>query len=119
MIGIEEGARLIGEAGIDSLRRKATLMTELVIELADTWLAPLGFSVGSPRDAGRRGSHVSLIHPSAKAFVRALIKAGVITDYRPPDRVRIAPVPLTTRFVDVWDGMDRLRQLAPRAIDVR
>jgi len=120
MIGIEEGARLIGEAGIDRLRGKAIAMTNLVIDLADTWLAPLGFSVASPRDATRRGSHVSLAHSSAKAFVRALInEADVITDFRPPDRVRIAPVPLTTRFVDVWDGMDRLRQLAVRAAERR
>lgn len=113
MIGVAEGARLIGEAGIENLRRKAIALTELVIQLSDAWLAPHGFSVASPRDAARRGSHVSLAHPNAKAFVRALIKeADVITDFRPPNIVRIAAVPLTTRFVDVWHGMDRLRQLA-------
>lgn len=113
MIGIEQGARLIGEAGIDRLWTKGQALTELVISLADAWLAPHGFSVASPREAARRGSHVSLIHPAAKDVVRALIKeANVITDYRPTDRVRLAPTPLTTRFVDVWDAMDRLRRLA-------
>lgn len=113
MIGIEQGARLIGEAGIDRLRTKGSALTEMLIALADAWLVPLGFAVASPREAARRGCHVSLLHPTAKAVVRGLIKdANVITDYRPPDRVRLAPVPLTTRFVDVWDAMDRLRRLA-------
>lgn len=113
MIGIEHGARLIGEAGIDRLQSKGAALTTLLITLADAWLTPHGFSLASPRQATRRGSHVSLCHPTAKAFVRALIKeANVVTDYRPPDRIRLAPVPLTTRFVDVWDAMDRLRQLA-------
>jgi len=120
MIGIREGARLIGEARIDRLQEKAAALTELVIQLADGWLAPLGFAVASPRDAKRRGSHVSLAHADAKAFVRALIKeANVITDFRPPDIVRVAPVPLTTRFVDVWDGMDRLRTLATHIVGQR
>jgi kynureninase len=63
---------------------------------------------------------VSLAHPNAKAFVRALIKeSDVITDFRPPNIVRVAPVPLITRFVDVWDGMDRLRQLAMHGVEAR
>jgi kynureninase len=117
MIGIREGAKLIGEAGIDRLQRKGSALTELVIRLADEWLAPLGFGVGSPRDASRRGSHVSLTHPNAKAMVRALIReANVVTDFRPPNIVRVATVPLTTRFVDAWDGVDRLRALAVRGV---
>lgn len=119
MIGIREGARLIGEAGIGRLQRKGAILTDLVIRLADAWLADLGFSVASPRDPSRRGSHVSLTHPNAKVFVRALIRdANVITDFRPPNIVRVAPVPLTTRAVDVWDGMDRLRALAIRGVGV-
>jgi len=112
LVGIEQGARLIGEAGIDRLRTKGIALTELIIRLADAWLVPLGFAVVSPRRPERRGSHVSLRHPEAKNVVRALIReANVITDHRPPDRVRLAPAPLTTRFVDVWDAMDRLRRL--------
>lgn len=115
LVGVEHGVRLVADAGISRLRQKGIMLTELVIELADAWLEPLGFSVASPRDATRRGSHVSLRHPDAKAFVRALIKeAQVITDFRPPDLIRIAPAPLTTRFVDVWDGMNHLRRLAMR-----
>jgi kynureninase len=34
-----------------------------------------------------------------------------VPDFRPPDVIRFGPVPIYTRFVDVWDGCDRLRRL--------
>ena len=111
-VAIEPGVRGVAEAGIDRLQSKGQQLTDMVIALADHWLAPHGFSVASPRNAGRRGSHVTLRHPRAKEFVRALIKQGVTPDFRPPDMIRIGPAPLYTRFVDVWDAMRRLRDLA-------
>jgi kynureninase len=36
----------------------------------------------------------------------------VLADYRTPDRLRLGPAPIATRYVDVWDAMDRLRQIA-------
>ena len=54
---------------------------------------------------------MSLRHPNAKAFVKALIAEGITPDFRPPDMIRFGPAPLYTRFVDVWDALDRLRRL--------
>ncbi len=54
---------------------------------------------------------MSLEHPDAWRICRALADSGIICDYRVPDRLRIGPSPLYTRFVDVWDAMDRLRDL--------
>jgi len=110
-LAIEPGLKLIGEAGIVRLQDKGRQLTELMIGLADQWLAPHGFSLASPRISARRGSHISLRHPNARNIVKALIAAKVIPDYRPPDLVRLGPAPLYTRFVDVWDAMDRLRHL--------
>jgi kynureninase len=110
---VEEGARLLGEAGIGRIRQKGQQLTQYLIELADAWLAPLGFTVASPRDPERRGSHVSLHHPSADAISRALIARGVVPDYRTPDRLRLGLAPVTTRFTDVWDALDCLRQITP------
>jgi kynureninase len=67
--------------------------------------------VASPRAADRRGAHVTLKHPDAKNFVRALIAQKVTPDFRPPDMLRLGSAPLYTRFIDVWDAMDRLRRL--------
>jgi kynureninase len=114
---VEEGAAVAAEAGIGRLRAKGVALTELVIELHDAWLAPLGFGLASPRDAAVRGSHVSLAHPDGYRICQALIsRARVIPDFRPPDRIRLGPAPLTTRFVDVWDAMDRLRRVVAEGL---
>jgi kynureninase len=44
-------------------------------------------------------------------LTQALIDRGVVPDFRTPDRVRLGPAPLYTRFVDVWDALDRFRAL--------
>ena len=102
---------VIAEAGIERIRAKGQPLTDLLVRLADEWLAPYGFVLASPRDGARRGAHISLRHPNAKEFVRALIAQGITPDFRPPDMIRFGPAPLYTRFVDVWDAIDRLRQL--------
>jgi kynureninase len=111
MAALEPALRLVAEAGMDRLRHKSVLLCDLAVELADAWLAPLGFRLASPRDAGLRGGHVSLEHADAWRICRALADAGVVADYRVPDRLRLGPSPLYTRFVDVWDAVDRLRRL--------
>lgn len=112
MVAIEEGVRLLAEAGIGALRAKGALLTEYLIALADARLSPLGFAVASPRDPAARGAHVSLHHPDAWRVCQALIEdAKVIPDYRTPDRLRLGPAPITTRFTDVWDAVDRLAGL--------
>jgi kynureninase len=112
LYGAEEGVRLIAEAGIDRLRGKGQALTAYLIELADAHLAPLGFAVASPRDADRRGSHVSIRHDEAWQVCQALIERGnVLPDFRTPDRLRLGLAPLTTSFTEVWDAIDRLRGL--------
>jgi kynureninase len=110
-VAVQEGARLIAEAGIGRLRAKAVALTGLLIDLADAWLTPYGIAVASPRQAARRGAHVTLTHPEAWRISQALIRRGVIGDYRTPDRLRLGPAPLYTRFTDVWDALGILRQI--------
>ena len=86
-------------------------LTAYLIELADAWLVPLGCTVATPRDASRRGGHVSFCHPEAERLVARLAERGVITDYRTPDRFRLGLSPLTTRFTDVWDAAAAARDL--------
>ena len=111
-VAVQEGAKLLAEAGIERLREKGIALTSYVIHLADEWLTPHGFRLASPRADARRGNHVTLYHPDAWRINKALIAAGVIGDYRTPGRLRLGPVPITTRFTDVWDALDRLRRIA-------
>jgi len=107
----QAGIEVVAEAGIEAIRAKGMALTEYAIALVDAWLAPLGCSVGSPRDAGRRGAHVSIRHPDAKPLTRSLIDRGVIPDFRAPDSVRVGLSPLTTSFDDVHRGLTALRTL--------
>ncbi|MEZ0115553.1 kynureninase [Catenulispora sp. EB89] len=108
---VEAGAQVLAEVGIKPLRDKGVALTEFAIELFDAWLAPLGFTLGSPRDSAVRGNHVSVRHPEAYRICRALIEQDVIPDFRTPDRVRLGMAPATTRFVDVWDAFDAMRRI--------
>jgi kynureninase len=114
LTAVAAGLDLVVEAGIDAIRHKSIGLTEYAIALTDEWLAPLGCSVGSPRAAGRRGSHVALVHPEARTLSQQLIADGVVVDFRTPDVIRLGLSPLTTRFTDVYDGLDRVRQMLSR-----
>jgi kynureninase len=111
-VAVEEGTRLLGEAGLGRLRAKSTALTSYLIGLADEWLAPHGFALASPRADARRGGHVSFRHPEAFRISQALIREKVIGDYRTPGRLRLGPAPITTSFADVWDAVDKIRQIA-------
>jgi kynureninase len=114
---VDEGVALLEAAGIDRVRAKSVALTSLFVNLFDTRLAPLGFTLASPRDAAQRGSHVSIAHPDGYRICRALIDEGrVIPDFRAPDRIRCGLSPLTTRFVDAWDAVDRLCSLVERGV---
>jgi kynureninase len=102
------GIELAIEAGIDPIREKGKALTEYAIELLDK---SDGLSVGSPRDPDRRGAHVALVHPDARGLSQRLIDQGVIVDFRTPDVIRLGLSPLTTRFVDVYDGLERLNEI--------
>jgi kynureninase len=108
----EEGIRVSVDAGIDAIRAKGIALTEYAIALHDRWLAPLGFTLGSPREAARRGAHLSIRRSDARGLTRALIEAGVVPDFRAPDSIRLGLSPLTTSFTDVARGIATLTKLA-------
>ena len=114
LAAVEEGAKLTAEAGLAAIREKSVALTELIVSLHDEWLEPLGFELGSPRDPAARGSHVSVDHPRAWTFTRALIEAGVTPDFRGPDSIRLGVAPLYTSHVEVYDALEALRAIAAR-----
>ena len=112
LAAVDEGVSLVAEAGMERIRAKSVALTEYAIELHDALLAPLGFTVGSPRDAARRGAHVSVRRADAEELCGRLMQADVGMDFRAPDSIRIGVSPLTTRFRDVWTAVTRLAKLA-------
>ena len=110
LLGMEAALDPILEAGMDAIRRKSVLLTDYMINLSDKILAPLGFSLGTPRDPQWRGGHVSLRHPEGYRINRALIdEMNVIPDFREPDNIRFGLAPLYNSYEDVWQTVERLR----------
>jgi kynureninase len=108
----EVGIRLVAEAGIERIRAKGIALTEYAIALHDRILAPLGFELGSPRAAERRGDHVSIRRPDARRLTTAMIEAKVIPDFRAPDSIRLGTSPLTTSFAEVRAAIERIAAIA-------
>jgi kynureninase len=105
------GVDMIAEAGIDRIRAKSVALTRMTIDLADAWLAPLGFTLASPRADERRGGHLTLAHPDAQSLTRRLIERGVLLDFRPPQGIRLGMSPLSTSYEEVWTALDRMRRI--------
>ena len=100
---------------------KSIALTDLFIDLVESRCAGHDLTLVTPRDAAERGSQVSFAHATGGyAMMQALIARGVIGDFRAPDILRFGFTPLYTRFVDVWDAVDRFaagaRQPASGAI---
>jgi len=110
--GVQTAFSMIEEAGINAIAHKAATGTQMMIDLYDAWLADLGYTLLTSRDASERGGHISIGHPNAAQICVALRKfVNVIPDYRTPNAIRLAIAPLPTSYVEIWDGFERLRDL--------
>lgn len=110
--GVQVAFAMIEEASIDAIASKAAVGTQMMIDLYDEWLAPLGYTLLTSRNPKERGGHISIGHPDAARICVALRKfANVIPDFRTPDVIRLAIAPLPTSYVEVWDGFQRIRDL--------
>ena len=110
--GVQVAFEMIAEAGIDAIASKAAIGTQMMIDLFDEWLAPLGYTLLTSRNPKERGGHISIGHPDAAKICVALRKyANVIPDYRTPNAIRLAIAPLPTSYVEVWDGFQRIKDL--------
>jgi kynureninase len=113
---IEPALDITIEAGLNRLRKKSQIQTAYLIYLADQWLNPLGFTLGTPRDENQRGSHVSLRHPEGYRITRALIESPppatrVIPDFRTPDNIRLGIAPLYNSYTDIHRAIERMKEI--------
>jgi len=110
LLCIDEGFGMIEAASIKQINAKASKGTDMMIELFDQWLVPLGYELVTPRDSKLRGGHISIYHPDAAQIARGLRDdMKVIPDYRAPNSIRLAISPLATSYAEVFDGFERIR----------
>ncbi|HEY4634019.1 MAG TPA: kynureninase, partial [Candidatus Limnocylindrales bacterium] len=91
---------IFDEVGLAPLRDKSVALTGYFEALVDE-LVP-DAEILTPRDPDARGAQLSLRLPDAPRRLDALRAAGVIGDFREPDIVRLAPVPLYNTYRDAW-----------------
>ena len=109
---VQTAFEMIKEAGIAAIEAKAAIGTQMMIDLYDAWLKPLGIELNTSRNPKERGGHISLVHPDAAQICVALREiSNVIPDYRTPNSIRLAISPLPTSYSEVWDGFERMRDL--------
>ncbi|MGA8850334.1 MAG: aminotransferase class V-fold PLP-dependent enzyme [Aeromicrobium sp.] len=101
MIAVQEGARLTAEAGTEAIRTKSVALTSFALGLIEAH----GLDTVTPRDAARRGGHVTIRHPQARQVTAAATARGVLPDFREPDLIRLGLSPLSTSFVEVEAGV--------------
>jgi kynureninase len=111
LLALDAALDVFDDVDLDAVRAKSLRLGEFFIAGADTVLAGLGAEVVTPREPGRRGSHVTLRHPDALPVMAALIEAGVIGDVRPPDLLRFGFNALYTSFTDLAGALDILRDV--------
>ncbi len=107
---LEGGLSAFEGVDMQVIRRKSEALSELFIELVESFGADFGAVLASPRSAAQRGSHVSFAHQDGYALMQQLISRGIIGDFRAPNLLRFGFTPLYLRYVDVWDAAQGLRE---------
>ena len=103
LAAVKASLDIFGEVGMNALREKSLKLTGYLEFLLDRMSAGT-LSILTPRDPQERGCQLSIVvHKNGRRIFEALTQAGVVCDWREPDCIRVAPVPLYNRFADVHD----------------
>lgn len=111
LAALECGIDLMARADMAELRRKSIGLGQLFIERMDLRCAEFGFELVSPRDPALRGSQISFAHPNGYEIIQTLKERDVIGDFRAPDILRFGLTPLYLRYGDVFEAVERLRDI--------
>lgn len=108
---VEVGLATFQQTSMNAIRAKSLALTDLFIQLVEEQCGTHGLKLVTPKNHAKRGSHVSYMHPHAYPIIQALIKRGVIGDYREPSVCRFGFTPLYTSYMDVWNAVQALRAI--------
>ena len=106
MAALRASLEIFDEVGISALRTKSLSLTAYLEFLLEQHHSR-SFSIITPRDPAQRGAQLSLrLHNKGRTVCDALKERGVICDWREPDILRVAPVPLYNSFSDAYNFVE-------------
>lgn len=111
MSALDAALDVFDDVDMNEIRHKSLGLTNALRELIETADELNDLVAAFPHDECKRGSQVAYRHPHAYAICQALIKEGVVADFRAPDILRLGVTPLYTRYEDVWICVEKLRQI--------
>jgi kynureninase len=104
---------MFDEVGMTALRERSVALTAY-LEMAVDSLVP-DAEIVTPHDPTQRGSQLSVRLPDATERLAAIETLDVVADFREPDIVRLAPVPMYCSYHDAWRAARALADTAPRS----
>ncbi|UZR95412.1 kynureninase [Chondrinema litorale] len=106
MVNLKASLEIFEKAGIENLRKKSIALTQYLEYLIDQINIEKNkqiIKIITPHNAEERGCQLSLvIYGYGKKLFNRISENGVICDWREPDVIRVAPVPLYNTFADVY-----------------
>lgn len=110
MAAIRASLQVFADAGFDTIRAKSVKLTGFMEFLLNDMGNP-NIKIITPADPEQRGSQLSIqVKNADKRLHDKLMEEGVISDWREPDVIRVAPAALYTRFEDVYEFVNRLKK---------
>lgn len=110
MAAVKASLELFNEAGFHNLRNKSIQLTNY-LEFLLTQINSDRISIITPTQSNQRGCQLSLAVKNAdKSLFESISARGVIADWREPDVIRIAPVPLYNNYEDCWKFVNILKE---------
>jgi kynureninase len=107
MAALRASMDIFDEVGMERLRAKSERLTTYLEFLLEQ-KPQEGFSIITPRDPAQRGAQLSLrVTKNGRAVCESLAHHGIICDWREPDIMRVAPVPLYNSFLDVHTFVEK------------
>lgn len=110
LTSLEAALTAFDGVSIAQIRAKSVSLTSLLVDLWEIHLAPKGITLGSPRAAAERGSHVALGFQGGKGLIDDLARRDVLADFRPPDLMRFGLAPLYNSHSDVVSLVENLTE---------
>ena len=107
-------AEMFAEVGMEKLIKKRNQITaylEFILHEIDNEIDGTEFEIITPSNQEERACQLSVfLHGQGRSLFDYLMKNGVITDWREPNVIRLAPVPLYTSYEDMYEFGQRLKQ---------